>query len=258
MAMANDTVTLELQGEVSLAGFAEAISRFSALVAALSEERAPGAIRWEIDDLEVGSATATARGVGQNGTPDEEIAAVAVDYLEVGRALERGVTVPFPASVQREAAGLAGVIDGGVSAVRFETAEADALVAQPTAAASPGSSPKREAAYGAVTGRVQTLSSRSRLRFVLYDALNDRPVSCYLPEGMEGKARDIWDKLATVEGWVTRDPATGRPLSVRRVSAINVMEEGDVRGYERARAALPRLPEQPRAEERIRRLRDAG
>lgn len=254
--MANDSVTLELQGEVSLARFADAVSRFAELVDALSRERGPGEIRWEIDDLEVGSATATARGIGADEVAPGAIELVAADYLEVGRALEAKVTIPFRAPVQTAARGLAAVIGDGIEGVRFETAEADAVITEtPHTAAQ---APAREAAYGAVTGRVQTLSSRSSLRFVIYDSVNDRPVSCYLAEGMEAKARDIWDTLATVEGWVTRDPGTGRPLSVRRVSEITVEEEGETRGYERARAARPRLPERPRAEERIRRLRDAG
>jgi len=238
--MANDSVTLELQGEVSLARFADGVARFAELVDALSRERSSGGIRWEIADLEVGSATATARGIGADGVAPDAIELVTADYLEVGRALEAKVTVPFPAPVQTAARALAAVIGDGIEGVRFETADADAVITEtpPTAAHAPA----REAAYGAVTGRVQTLSSRSSLRFVIYDSVNDRPVSCYLAEGMEAKARNIWDRLATVEGWVTRDPGTGRPLSVRRVSEITVEEEVETRGYERARAARPSPP----------------
>lgn len=254
--MPTDTLTIELKGDVSLSEFAETIGDFSGLVEALSQARAPGAIKWEISDLEVGSATATVRGVTEKPAAVGEVATVAGDFLEVGRALQGDLTIPFDEPIRKKAAALAGNVGDGIVALRFETAEADVLLTERATRAA--DSPEPEAAYGAVTGRVQTLSSRSHLRFVLYDVLNDRPVSCYLDEGMEGKARDIWDKLATVEGWVSREAETGRPISVRRVSSVNVLDEGDVRGYERARAARPRRPDEPRAEERIRRLRDAG
>lgn len=255
--MPNDTITLGLHGEVTLDAFASAVSGLSRLVASLSAEtHGAGAVRWEIEGLEVGSATATVKGVapaGANGAVEQVVAA----YLEVGEALAAGTTVPYPATVRKPAEGLAQLVRGGVEAVRFETAEADALV---RSAPPPTSQPPAElaAAYGAVTGRVQTLTSRSRLRFTLFDTVNDRPVSCYLAEGAEDRARDIWDRMARVEGWVSRDPTSGRPVSVRRITDVEVLREPDPAGYQRARAVRPRPAGAPRAEERIRRLRDAG
>lgn len=254
--MPSDTITIELQGEVSLARFRDAVAGLADLVAALAGEHRAGDVRWEIDALNAGSATATVRGVPTDGADAAEVDRVVRSYLEVGRALESHGTVPFSAKVQKAARGIAAVVGDGVEAVRFETAEADALVRDGAAGAAsrPGGPP---GAYGAVTGRVQTLTSRSRLRFTLYDSLSDRAVSCYPADGMEGEARDIWDKLTRVEGWVSRDRDSGRPLSVRRVTSVTVLDEGDLQGYLRARGALPR-GDGPRAEERIRRLRDAG
>jgi hypothetical protein len=104
-----------------------------------------------------------------------------------------------------------------------------------------------------VRGRVQTLSSRGRLRFTLYDALYDKAVSCYLAEGQEDIMRDAWGHVALVEGWVTRDPATDRPLSIRGIERVTLLPEGDPHGYRRARGAVlgRELPEAI-----IRRLRD--
>lgn len=252
--MANDTVTLGLQGDVSLAQFAEAVGRFWGLIQALSADSGVQA-RWDVADLEVSSAIATARGTADG--EEEKVARVVASYLEVGQALEGGTEIPFPAPVRDEAVGLTRVLGSGVDVIRFETAEADALIraTPPELGAHREPVPRREA-YGAVTGRVQTLTSRSRLRFALYDSLHDRAVSCYLAEGSEDEARGIWDKLATVEGWVSRDPETDRPRTVRRIRRITIEDEGDPRGYQLARGVHPR-GEQDLAEVRIRRLRDA-
>ena len=78
-------------------------------------------------------------------------------------------------------------------------------------------------AYGGVTGRIQTLSSRGGLRFTLFDTLFDRAVSCYLAEGQEELMRDVWGRMAVVEGLVTRDRATGRPQVIRSVRGVTVV-----------------------------------
>ncbi len=250
--LAHDTVTLGLQGDVSLAKFADAVRGFANLIQALSaEESVPGA-RWEVTGLEAGSAVATATGIAEGA--EEGIGRVVVAYLEVGRALMEGTTIPYASHVRDHAIGLTRLLGGGVDAITFETADDEAtIVAAPTAEV-PAVPTESRQAYGTVTGRVQTLTNRSGLRFVLYDALHDKAVSCYIDEEMEDEARDIWGKLATVEGWVSRDPVTDRPLRVRRIRRIVVEDEGDPRGYEGARGAVPR-GEQDRAEIRIRRLR---
>ncbi len=262
--MADHTVTLALDGEtVRLDEFADAVTRLARLVAGLSEAaRAPG-LQWEIAELDYGSAITTARPVSLNGYRPEQAEQVVSSYLEVGRALQEHQTIPFPETIRREAEGIAAIlgVHSGVTAIRFETAEADAVVRhRPQKTAETQTEPAVRKAYGAVTGRIQTLSSRSRLRFTLYDRLHDRPVSCYLIDGQEDQIRDAWDKYATVQGLVTRD-ATGRPVSVRRITmirALGLTEEGDPAGYTRARGILGRKPDEPRAEDRVRRLRDAG
>jgi hypothetical protein len=75
-------------------------------------------------------------------------------------------------------------------------------------------------------------------------------VSCYIEPGNGDKLVDIWGKIATVEGVVTRDPETGRALAVRHITDIHLVEdEGQRDGYIRARGALPRRAGDPRAEE---------
>ena len=45
--------------------------------------------------------------------------------------------------------------------------------------------------YGAIEGRVQSLSQRKGLRFTLYYQEFDRAVSCYLSEGQEERMRVV-------------------------------------------------------------------
>lgn len=250
--MANDTVTLALHGEVSLARFAEAIGHFDRLVNALANEHKATGIRWIVADLEVSSALATARAVGTNGYDPEQVEPVVRDYLAVGRALAASEPLQFSRIVDKEARALTRLVGEEVTAVRFETAEADAEIRVAAATLPDVVIPT---AYGAVEGRVQTLTSRAGLRFTLYDTLYDRAVSCYLAEGYEEIMRDAWGHRAVVDGLVARDMESGRPLAVRRVTSVELLGEFPPGEYRKLRGIAP---SSIRAEEAIRRLRDAG
>jgi hypothetical protein len=218
-----------------------------------------------IEDLNPGSATATARGLGDA----ERIYRVIRGYEDVGTALEQNEPVPFTSKrVRSNANGLRKIVGGRIQSVAFETADREAIilpVAMPDAprVESPvpvnvpslhPSASRMRPAYGAVTGRVQTLSNRGGLRFTLYDVLDDRAVSCYLAEGHEDLMRDMWGKMAIAEGLVTRDPS-GRPVSVRRIA--KVAERPVLKWtYRDARGAAP-SESGLTAEQAIRRLRDA-
>lgn len=258
----SDTVTLALHGTVSLSAFSTAVTRFNGLVAALAAESQAEGVTWQIDALDYSSAITTARGVSQNGDQPEVIDRVVRAYLEVGQALQQQATVPYSATVQKEAKGIADVLRGSeIEAIRFETAESEAIIRRPTREREtlPEPTPvERQGAYGAVTGRIQTLTSRNALRFIVYDHIHDRAVSCYLVEGGEAMMRQMWDRVATVEGWITRDAETGRPLTVRRVSRVSPLNEAEPQDYLKARGALPLRDGDERPEDTIRRFRDAG
>jgi len=257
----SDTVTLALQGTVSLSEFSTAVARFDALIAALTAESDGAGIAWQLDGLDYSSAITTARGVPTNGAIPERIDRVVRAYLEVGQALESGGTIPFSLPVTQSAEALAGLLtNSSIDAIRFETAEDDAIVRQPPPVPLPSATVARPrtASYGAVTGRIQTLTSRNSLRFVIYDHIYDRAVSCYLVEGRESMMRQMWDRVATVEGWVSRDPESGRPLTVRRVSSVTPLAEAEPDAYKAARGATPRNDDDPLPEVLTRRWRDAG
>jgi len=259
--MSLDTATLVLSGDVLLTTFAKAIGHFHSLLTGLSTDAGSPEIEWVIDALERSSTLATVRGVGDPA----RVTRVVEEYVRVGDALEGGAPLTkYSPRVRRAASGLRAIPGGKVESVRFETAEREVILRPER----PGMEPPTlrvagpesmmgvpRAAYGAIEGRVQTLTSRGGLRFTLYDLLHDRAVSCYLKEGYEDIMRDAWGKVALVKGWVSRDPHTGRPLTIRQVTTVRVHSESRAT-FRDARGALPaaggELPEHV-----IRRLRDA-
>ena len=223
--MADNTVTLVLDGEVPLQEFSKAIVAFSELVKALSIE-AGGGLDWVMQDLQVSSALASALAIGE----EPKIEAVVTSYETVAQALEENTEIPYSKPVRVAAKKIVSIEDHRIKAVRFETAKRESTVhlapikagdvqmvsAAPSQSKSFTSKLSARAAipaYGAIQGRIQTLSSRGALRFTLYDLLYDKAVSCYLAEKKRELIRDSWGSLAIVEGIVSRDPITGRPLS---------------------------------------------
>lgn len=250
--MSGDTVTLALDGDVYLGDFAKAIQGLQSLISALEKEVARGAnIEWGVDSLERSSAIATCRGVSAS---PEAVERVTEAYLAAGRAREQGSPVPFGEPVKTALGSIASIIDGRVRSIRLETADGEAILQSPESRASPVA---LRVAFGAVTGRIQTLSSRGGLRFTLYDLVNDKAISCYLGEGQEETLRGLWGSIAIVEGSVTRDAVTGRALAVRRVTRVVPKREVEAGSYRLAMGAVPKPPKADSPEVIIRRLRDA-
>ncbi len=249
----SDRIILVLSGEVTLDDFSIAISKLKGLVYALSKEVAMGAeIEWIIEELSTSDATTIVRGVGS----EEEVGSVVKAYEKVGKALQEQEEIPFSPAVIDEANGLVNILNERVRSIRFETDDMEALILSAPAYRVEEERVSVES-YGAIEGRIHTLSSRRGLRFMLYDLLYDVRVACYLQPGQEQEEimRDAWDKIAIVEGWVRRDPITGHPLTIRRISKVGTIEEGDRGDYKKARGILPLDPENM-PEDVIRRLRD--
>lgn len=254
MAEATETtLTFELQGEtIPLSVFAEAVTHFTQLVAALSRDVAgKAALDWIIDDLSVGSALIATRSTAERAADVENA------YETVARALERHEEPPFSPAVKKEASALTALLDGHVEALLMQTARDDRIIRKPdfeNGVKVLFDKTAQKIAHGGVQGRIETLGRRPGLRFTLYDSVYDKPVSCYLAQGYEDIMRNAWGKIAIVEGLVTRDPLTGRPTSVRQVRNVMLIEEGERKAYKRARGAIQRGELSP--EEEISRLRD--
>lgn len=255
--MASDTVTLVLDGSPSLDDLATALAGLRGVLDSLGAQVARDRpITWTVSALETGSAVHTF--LGTNQAP-EVVHEVSRRFLEFGHALGRGALSVEGQALRTAGGMLLGILNGRVPSLRLETADDEAVVLADRRSASDGSTASGHGggAYGAVIGRVQTLSNRGSLRFTLYDQLHDRAVSCYLSEGQEDIMRGVWDRVALVKGWVKRDPASGRPTSVRRIRDVIPREEGRVGDWRHAAGVLASVGVREPAEVTIRRLRDA-
>lgn len=250
VAMPGTTLTVALGGEIQLDQFAESMQRFQRLIDALTNEvGGKASIEWVIDELTSGSAIATVRGDAEQ---TEDIVRVVKAYEVVGRALEGHDVIPYSPRVASAARSLTSVIDGNITFIRFET---DAYQATVTTGAA-DQSQAYLSAFGAVEGRIETLRSRRGLSFTLYDSLNDRAVNCRLGLDQHELVRDAWDKRVLVEGWVKREPTSGKLVEINPVQNITILPEVVPGSYKRARAILTATLADTAPEDRIRQLRD--
>ena len=251
--MARETVTLALNSgaEVSVRDFSQALVYFDRLLRALSRAhtgRSTPAIEWQLEHLATGSAILTA------GADHPKAQEVAQGYLRVGHALRNEEPVPYGKRVEAPATELLRMLKNGVNEIRFETSQ-DESVLRSSVERRPVAVPLA-VSLGAVEGVVEVLSSRRGLYFNLYDALFDRPVSCYVSDEHADQMRDIWGKRVIVEGRVSRDPA-GYAVAVRDISAITPVVSGAQKTWRHSRGAIAVRPGAPRPEEVIRKMRDA-
>lgn len=256
--MAKDTLTLVLNGEVSLSDFSEAIRNLFNLVDGLHNDLARGKhIEWRIEGLEAGSATATVRGIVEDKADTPDVERVVTAYENVGRSIKEGRQFSYSTRVKTAAEKIIGLVNEHIKSVRFETSDADFEFSKPMSEFSALATVNVcENTYGCVRGRVQSMTSRGGLRFTLYDLIDDRAISCYLATGSEDIMREAWGKLVIVEGLVRRDPESGRATSVRQVKDIQVISEGKPGDYREAIGAARGFLGDELPEEVIRRARD--
>lgn len=253
--MADDLVTLRLDGDVTIEKLSEAFARFSAVLDALHESRGAN-VRWVLAGLDYGSAAATAQAVPLDSDAERHIPLMCDDYLRVARQVASG-DLDSECPLLRVVHELTEMADES-NPVVFETGDDEVIFVAPAATlagiSKAETQPQTTKSLGAVRGRVEMLSQRNTLRFSMYELVSDRSVSCYPHPDYRDVMREAWGHVADVTGTVTRDAATGRPLSIRRVTRVDVVDEGAPDGYLRARGALRSAEPAERA---VRRMRDA-
>lgn len=181
--MADGTVTLALDGDPSLADLATALGGLRILLDGLAGSATPTAeIVWTVESLQSGSAIATFRGTA--GNPDV-VKRAADDYLGVAQDLVRGTLSHRAPQVGAGARQIASIINGRVASVRFETESDDVVVTSSVAPQNVVTLQERAPGFGAVTGKIQTVSSRGSLHFTLYHIRTEKAISCYLAPSYE-------------------------------------------------------------------------
>ncbi len=231
--MTKDQVRFRLGGEITIGTLSDALSRFSQVLDALREDHNVE-VQWVLAGLDYGSARALARAVPLNDEAEQRIPAMCENYVEVARRVRQGNVDRVSALDRRmsELLKLADeshhvVIESGSERLVVETPVASLTATEPDVAA-----------LGTVRGRIETLSRRKKLSFNLYELTTDSAIQCYLEPGLEDTMRDVWGHVADVTGMISRDANTDTPLSVRAVTKVDRVDEGDPDGYLRARGAF--------------------
>jgi hypothetical protein len=220
--MITKSFTLQLDGMVTLDHFAAAIDAWrSALTDISNEVGREHVLGIYIEELTSGSALVTSNIVFDAEEPAEHFAN---DFVKVGTRARGENVIDFPKSLQDAANRLRKVAatDPGGITIASDTADilifatGEQRVEHFDMHARRVSTPSVEA-YGALRGKLQSLSSRTGLKVVLYDDTFDKGVRCSLTEEQHETAREHWDKHVVIEGLIRRDRITGRPLSVSQI-----------------------------------------
>lgn len=221
-ANASQTLSLEIDGDIPLEVFTRGAQEWVALVNQLTKDiNRKEKVAWYVDELSRSSMIVTARGEAES--PDNVVRVVR-GYENVARALHSRGLIPYSRQVRKHATALVDVLklSDEVTAIRFRT-DNDVVEIYGEAGASAKSGLLHS--YGAIEGRIQTLSDRTSLSFTLYDALFDKAVTCYLRPDQDTGAAALWRQRAIVQGLISRDPATGRPVAIHDIDAILPLEE---------------------------------
>lgn len=244
--MARNTVTFAMGGRVAIRDLSNGIGVLQRLISALTGS---AHIDWVVEDLHPGSAVATLRGEADDPTSVERIVD---EYGEIGALLERREVLRYSRRINQAANALLDFA-GSVEYVRLETPENDYTIL----ANGHAEWRRLTKSVGAITGRVQTLSNRGGLRFNLYDTVHDQAVGCYLLQGQEELMREAWGRRVRVSGRISREQPAGKPVVIREILAVEILEDIAPGSFRLARGVVPRVVEDPLPEDAIRQLRDA-
>ena len=78
--------------------------------------------------------------------------------------------------------------------------------------------------FGSIEGTAEKLAKGHAAKFAVHPDEASHGVPCYLSDEAEARMAGLWRKRVRVEGLLRRDSSTGRPLSIRNVTNIEVLE----------------------------------
>ncbi len=251
--------TIQLDGAVSLGRLTAALDAWQSALATIAENVGQThVLDMRVDDLAVGSALVQVR---VEFDAEVHASAFSRDYNQVGIQVRDGNVLDFPANLNKPVQALREVaLMDGASGLTLSSEDADILIAPGAWPVTPmvsGARRMQSEAIGVVIGKLQSLTSRSALKVTVYDVINDKAVRCLLTDEQHELARDLWNSDVIVEGLVRRDPATGRPLSIRDVRSIGPRQTPvDAYAWMKARGALRHVQPESSSEDLVRQARN--
>jgi hypothetical protein len=230
-----ETFTMRLEGDrVTLDTFTAALQAFHRSIRdAIGERR--DRVEVVVEALSSGSAYVTAA-LEFRTVKDQE--AVSDRIYTFASAAQQGDTGQLSQRMAHHVEQVHEVLErDDVVSIHFATSTHDFFLQPVDRPPADHTTPSRPSS-GEVRGRIETIARRSR-RFLIYDLLHDTPVTCYLASEDEERIRGLWGKLARVTGTVIRDPVTDRPASIRQITDIASIDEGDPNDWRAVIGALP-------------------
>ncbi len=215
-------VTFKFYGNPTIDEYAYFVSNSRHLVKSVTassvknNRRQPNKLHWYPSNASVnGSVLITYSALTQNQDSFERFQDA---FFRVGDALRTGEEIGFTHRVEKYAQNLRKVIKDEDDTLVFENQTHETVIKPDYR---PASNPSAVSAYDEVKGTIETISSRHGLRFILYDAIFDRAVTCYVDsEEDERMLAENFRELVTVNGLVSRDPETDRPLKITKIRNI--------------------------------------
>ena len=224
----DNELTLQLNGHPDMDEYASFVSNSRHLIKSLTSSvirghlRSANRVHWYPSRASInGATTITYEAETQN---PENFARVEEAFFHVGEALRYGDEIPYSSQVEQYALRLRKVVEGkdDIESLVFMNEDKEAIV-RPEVEQS-GRAPVIST-YDEIQGRIETISSRKGLRFILYDTHFDRAVTCYIDESKgELDLTQFFGKNVRVRGLVTRDPETDRPFKVRDIHQVVPVE----------------------------------
>lgn len=209
-----------MKGDLPLEKFEKAVGAFFDLIKEVTKKalRDDQKIRWTVT-VRAGSSIV-------NAIPHfkQEVAPQAAQILKdipAGiRAMERG-TEEIPRGYTREAikfvrtlASVRGLKGPDVTSIDVGCGKDRTAVTAKSFAAAEGLVGGQRQSYGAVEGKMQTITERGGFRFVVYSSMLDQKIDCFVDEELMEKAVANFSKRVRVSG-LTQYDRFGDPVSIK-------------------------------------------
>lgn len=258
--MDRDTITLSLDGEVSLEHFRTAIHSLCELVTLLTEQAIPDAkVEWIVSDLRAGSATVAIRGEPASEEAAAAVADVVESMDEIGRnAAQRSYEVwtGYPRAIREHVSTMFGMLNG-----RVPRAKLGNWVIEEPVAVDPPETPARPSVRErlALRGKIVTLDNKRGTYFTLKEAFTDRLIRCWPEPRFRDQLAEYWKTgvWVLVEGYY--NTFTNKP-TLTEISEIMPLGKAESGGWRRAFGISPRGPGDSKKSvpDLVRKVRDGG
>ena len=237
-------LTLELDGSgVTPERFQRAVRAFFGVLSEVTKEVCQGQspVRWQVK-VKAGSNL-----IGVVPTPGfrpDIVGMIATAMHDGVDALEREADLPpmFSQTAARYARDLGELVESDPKRdirIKLWADRRPVAVTRQTALTTDALEKGQYEDHGSVDGRLQTVTERGAMRFMVYETLSDRGITCYLSHEQADEAVRSWRKRVEVYGRITyrRD---GTPVSIKVEEIVPFPDMDSIPDFQSVRGILRR------------------